>query len=133
MLSALINHQLLPILIAYVSSTHHPFFHLPLPLTLIGVLTLIAYKSPTHHPFFHLPLPLTLIGVLTLIAYKSPTHHPFVHPSFPLSLIRVAEWTYRLEPMLRAQEASPEFDIHTYSDLVLSEMDGNSPSVTNPL
>jgi len=35
---------------------------------------------------------------------------------------RVAEWTGRLEPMLRAQESAPEFDIHTYSDLVLAEV-----------
>ena len=36
---------------------------------------------------------------------------------------RVTDWTNRLEPMLRAQEDAPEFDIHTYSDLVLNEVD----------
>jgi Condensin II complex subunit CAP-H2 or CNDH2, C-term len=36
---------------------------------------------------------------------------------------RVADWTHRLEPVLRAQETVPEFDIHTYSDLVLTQVD----------
>lgn len=35
---------------------------------------------------------------------------------------RVTEWTRRLEPLLRAQEDAPEYDIHTYSDLVLSQV-----------
>ena len=35
---------------------------------------------------------------------------------------RVADWTGRLEPILRAQEAAPEFNIHTYSDLVLTQV-----------
>lgn len=35
---------------------------------------------------------------------------------------RVTEWTRRLEPLLRAQEDAPEYDIHTYSDMVLSQV-----------
>ena len=36
---------------------------------------------------------------------------------------RVADWTNKLEPILRAQEVAPEYDIHTYSDLVLTQVD----------
>ena len=39
---------------------------------------------------------------------------------------RVADWTSRLEPILRAQEIAPEYDIHTYSDLVLTQVDNVS-------
>ena len=39
---------------------------------------------------------------------------------------RVADWTSRLEPILRAQEIAPEYDIHTYSDLVLTQIDNVS-------
>ena len=35
---------------------------------------------------------------------------------------RVADWTSRLEPILRAQELAPEYNIHTYSDLVLTQV-----------
>jgi Condensin II complex subunit CAP-H2 or CNDH2, C-term len=35
---------------------------------------------------------------------------------------RVADWTCRLEPILRAQELAPEYNIHTYSDLVLTQV-----------
>ena len=34
----------------------------------------------------------------------------------------MADWTNRLEPILRAQEIAPEYDIHTYSDLVLTQV-----------
>eukprot|EP01038_Epipyxis_sp_PR26KG_P012255 gene12255-16432_t len=32
---------------------------------------------------------------------------------------RVSEWTKRLEPILREQEAAPQYDIHKYSDSIL--------------
>jgi hypothetical protein len=35
---------------------------------------------------------------------------------------RVADWTQRLEPVLRAQETAPAFDIHSYSDQVLVQV-----------
>ena len=35
---------------------------------------------------------------------------------------RVSEWTRRLEPLLQAQEEEPEFDIHEYSDRLLSDV-----------
>lgn len=35
----------------------------------------------------------------------------------------MADWTNKLEPILRAQEVAPEYDIHTYSDLVLTQVD----------
>ena len=41
---------------------------------------------------------------------------------------RVADWTSRLEPILRAQELAPEYDIHTYSDLVLTQV-GSVPAM----
>lgn len=34
----------------------------------------------------------------------------------------MADWTSRLEPILRAQELAPEYNIHTYSDLVLTQV-----------
>ena len=35
---------------------------------------------------------------------------------------RVSDWTSRLEPILQAQEEAAPFDIHEYSDNVLSEL-----------
>ena len=35
---------------------------------------------------------------------------------------RVTEWTKRLEPILRAQEDAPQFDIHDYSDRILVDI-----------
>ena len=40
----------------------------------------------------------------------------------------MADWTSRLEPILRAQELAPEYDIHTYSDLVLTQV-GSVPAM----
>ena len=41
---------------------------------------------------------------------------------------RVNEWTSRLEPLLRDQEAAPAYDIHAYSDNMLVQFDQISKS-----
>jgi hypothetical protein len=35
---------------------------------------------------------------------------------------RVNEWTRKIEPILREQEDGPQFDIHTYADILLTDI-----------